>query len=91
MTSSRLEPIFQAIDEELVRARAKFPEQSVWVTLAALTEEVGELNKAVLQHNFESLKGVTIAEIEQEATQVAVMALRVILDCVLRETFHAHG
>jgi NTP pyrophosphatase (non-canonical NTP hydrolase) len=67
--------------QELVRAREKFPCQDIWTTLSALTEEVGELNKAVLQHNFEPHKGVTENDILNEAVQVAVMAARVILDC----------
>lgn len=67
--------------EELSRARAKFPAQDVWVTLAALTEEVGELNQAVLQFNYEPLKGKTEKDILMEAIQVMVMAARVIIDC----------
>jgi len=66
---------------ELIKARSKFPEQNIWVTLAALTEEVGELNKAVLQLNYEPHKGVSPEEIYAEAVQVAVMAIRVALDC----------
>jgi NTP pyrophosphatase (non-canonical NTP hydrolase) len=61
---------------ELRRARAKFPQQSFWRTLAALTEEVGELNQAILQHR-------DYATIRGEAIQVAVMALRVANDCGL--------
>lgn len=67
--------------QELSKAREKFPCQDVWVTLAALTEEVGELNQAVLQYNFEPGKGKTEADIVKEAVQVAVMAARVVLDC----------
>ena len=37
---------FAAMEQEAHRARAKFPQQSFWRTLAALTEEVGELNQA---------------------------------------------
>lgn len=74
------EVIYQ-LTQELVRARAKFPVQDIWVTLAALTEEVGELNQAVLQYNHEPLKGITPSAIEKEALQVMVMAARVILDC----------
>ncbi len=65
---------------ELARARAKFPTQDVWVTLAALGEEVGELNQAILQHHFEPAKGKTKDDIRKEAVQVAVMAMRVALD-----------
>lgn len=67
--------------QELVRARDKFPCQNIWTTLSALTEEVGELNQAVLQHNFEPHKGKTEADILKEAVQVAVMAARVVIDC----------
>jgi hypothetical protein len=71
-----------AIADELARARAKFPQQDVWVTLAALTEEVGELNQAILQRAYQAAeKNVTVAHIRKEAVQVAVMALRVALDC----------
>ena len=66
---------------ELKRARDKFPQQDVWTTLAALTEEVGELNKGVLQLNHEAHKGVTPQDVYDEAVQVAVMAIRVALDC----------
>lgn len=65
---------------ELAKARAKFPVQDVWVTLAALGEEVGELNQAILQHHFEPAKGKTKQDIRKEAVQVAVMAMRVALD-----------
>lgn len=77
-------PMLAAIGVELGKARAKFPVQSVWVTLAALTEEVGELNAAILQFNHEPAKGVTIDAIYREAIQVATMALRVMLDCEVR-------
>jgi len=75
-----------AIYEELKRARAKFPSQNVWVTLAALGEEVGELNKEVLHFNFEPNKHATEQSIMDEAVQVAVMAIRVALDCEHKTT-----
>lgn len=68
------------IVEELARARKKFPKQDVWITLAALTEEVGELNKAILEFTHEKDKGVTLKDIRKEAVQTCVMAMRVILD-----------
>ena len=74
------ENMLAAISAELKRARAKFPVQSIWVTLAALTEEVGELNAAILQLNHEPAKGVTPDAIRMEAVQVAVMAIRVAFD-----------
>lgn len=69
---------------EVARARQKFPSQSVLITLAALTEEVGELAQAVLQYNFErEAKHATAEKIYKEAVQTAVMAMRVALDCDL--------
>ena len=55
---------------ELTRARTKFPGKNV--TFAALVEEVGELATAI----FEESRG----RVRKEAVQVAVMAMRVILD-----------
>lgn len=72
--------MLEEISAELTKARAKFPTQDVWVTLAALGEEVGELNQAILQHHFEPAKGKTKQDIRKEAVQVAVMAMRVALD-----------
>lgn len=71
---------FAEVQRELATARQRFPRQDVWVTLAALTEEVGELNQAVLQYNFEPEKGKTEPQINKEAVQVAVAAMRVALD-----------
>lgn len=73
-----------SINAELERARAKFPKQDIWVTLAALTEEVGELNEAVLQlYASGNPKGRTVLDVRKEAVQVAVMAMRVWLDTEL--------
>ncbi len=66
---------------ELAKARRKFPKQGILHTLAALTEEVGELNQAVIQYFYESNKNKTKGDIRAEATQVAAMAMRVVLDC----------
>lgn len=55
---------------ELQRARAKFPGKNV--TFAALVEEVGELSTALFEESAQS--------VEKEAVQVAVMAMRVVLD-----------
>ena len=55
---------------ELVRARAKFPGKNV--TFAALVEEVGELATAVFEESAERVR--------KEAVQVAVMAMRMVLD-----------
>lgn len=70
----------EEILRELERARAKFPTQDVWITLAALTEEVGELNEAVLEHLVVKKKDKTLDDIRKEAVQVACMAMRVVLD-----------
>ena len=71
------------VERELARAREKFPQQGAFVTLAALMEEVGELAQAVLQKQFEPDRGRTYADILREAQQVAVMAMRLALDCGL--------
>lgn len=55
---------------ELVRARAKFPGKNV--TFAALSEEVGELATALFEEGSDRVR--------HEAVQVAVMAMRVVLD-----------
>lgn len=58
------------IEKELTRARAKFPGKNV--TFAALIEEVGELATAIFEEPAEN--------VGKEAIQVAVMAIRLILD-----------
>jgi hypothetical protein len=55
---------------ELATARAKFPGPNV--TFAALIEEVGELARATFQESRERVRA--------EAVQVAVMAMRMVLD-----------
>lgn len=77
--------LHEEILRELDRARRKFPEQDVWLTLAALTEEVGELNQAVLQFENEPQKHRTYEDIRKEAVQVACMAMRVVLDTHLNK------
>lgn len=62
--------LMNEIIAELARARAKFPGDNV--TMLALMEEVGELAKA----SFEESR----AAVRKEAVQVAVMAMRVVLD-----------
>lgn len=63
------------VSAELARARAKFPGNTL--QLAALSEEVGELAKALLDHR--SGKG-TAEEVYAEAVQVAAMACRVAVE-----------
>ncbi len=60
----------QEVRDELLRARTKFPGDRVMTI--ALTEEVGELAKALLQEPRENVR--------REAVQVAVMAARIVLD-----------
>lgn len=60
---------------ELANARSKFP--SNVDVLPALTEEVGELNQALIQQKHEPKKGKTDKDVYREAIQVAVMAIRV--------------
>lgn len=78
--------LHEEILRELERARAKFPTQDVWKTLAALTEEVGELNEAVLKRyaKHESETEKSLLDIRKEAVQVACMAMRVVLDTNLK-------
>lgn len=60
----------QEVRDELLRARTKFPGDRVM--MIALTEEVGELAKALLEEPRENVR--------REAVQVAVMAARIVLD-----------
>lgn len=55
---------------ELSKARAKFPGKNV--TFAALAEEQGELATALFSESRERVR--------KEAVQVAVMAMRIVLD-----------
>lgn len=62
----------EAVNTELNRARTKFPNNKHM--LAALTEEVGELNQAMIDHDC----GTQAREnIWKEAVQVAAMAQRI--------------
>jgi NTP pyrophosphatase (non-canonical NTP hydrolase) len=79
------EIVFESVIRELARARAKFPVQNVFVALAALTEEVGELNQAILHKRFEPHKGTTDEDIRKEAIQVITVTLRVLFDSGLFE------
>lgn len=67
---SREEQLCREILEELARARDKFPGKNV--TFAALVEEVGELAKATFEEPRDNVR--------KEAVQVAVMAMRMVLD-----------
>ena len=64
--------------EEWKRAVTKFP---TWPTdphhaFSVLSEEVGELAKAIVQFTYEPHKGVAMDDIREEAVQTAAMALR---------------
>lgn len=61
-----------AINAEVERARKKFPGDNL--TLAALTEEVGELAQAAL--HIREGKHADWERVWKEAVQVAVMAMR---------------
>lgn len=73
--------IVEEVLNELAKARHTFPRQNLWITLVALMEEVGELSQACLQYNYQPEKGKSEKEIREEAIQVAVVAIRVALDC----------
>ncbi len=78
---SRMNPILQEIEAELARAVAKFP---TWPTSpfdakTVISEEYGELSKAILQHVHEPHKGVTRADIREEALQTAAMCVRFVI------------
>ena len=66
---------FHDVQQELIRARMKFP--SPHFSMTALTEEVGELARALLK--AKAGKG-TALQVWQEAVQVAAMALRVAVE-----------
>lgn len=77
MTCEAEHPIHLTL-AEWQKAVTKFP---TWPTdpfhaLAVVGEEVGELNKALLEHVYEPEKGVTLDDIREEAVQAAAMCLR---------------
>ena len=93
-------PIDNAL-HELIRSCSIFPE---WPTdplhaVAILNEEVGELNKAVLQSVYNvkewDVDGAMtlLAAVEEEAVQVAAMALRFLgnLDCYVHHQSAQHS
>lgn len=62
---------------EVARATVKFP---TWPTdpfhaVAVLSEELGELTKAIVQHTYEPGKS-SLDDVRTEATQTAAMSLR---------------
>jgi hypothetical protein len=66
----KVERLLEDVVVELTKARAKFPGKNV--TFAALVEEVGELATATFEESSDRVR--------KEAVQVAVMAMRVVLD-----------
>ena len=87
-----LKPIFEAIEDEIIRATRKFPSNKHM--LPALNEEVGELNKAMMELDreryieFHKLGNETTIEklitmnqeVFDEAMQVACMAIRIMIE-----------
>lgn len=71
MTDADDQNFLNDIRREIGRARAKFPGTNL--VLAALTEEVGELAKAMLKRRAGKM---TNNDVWNEAVQVAAMALR---------------
>lgn len=67
----------EAIDDELHRARKKFPEQDGVSSLSVLVEEVGEVARAIIEYQRD---GTTWDNVVEEAIQVAAMAIRLIQD-----------
>lgn len=78
-----------SIEKELKKAIEKFPNWSTDPLHAAavVSEEVGELVKSILEYIYEPAKQVTIQDIENEAIQVAAMALRFVASVKMYE-FH---
>lgn len=79
-TMKKLDTAYEAVRKELDFALRKFP---TWPTrgldaVAVLNEEVGELNKEVLQMTFEPHK-TDKSKIRKEAEQAAAMALRFLI------------
>ena len=68
---------YQAIDEELQRAEIKHPNwpEDLFIQLAIMNEEAGEVNKAVLHYKFE--KG-SIEDVREELIQTAAMCMRML-------------
>lgn len=77
----QINQILDDIANEVVSAKAKFPTwpDDPFHALAVINEEVGELNKAVLQHVYEPKKRVEHDDIRDEAIQLAAMAVRFLM------------
>lgn len=68
----------QRVAAELKAAIEKFPKwaNDMYHALAVIGEEYGELQKAVVQYNYEPEKKVTIEDIRSEAIQTICMLHR---------------
>ncbi len=77
-----MENILKEVQQERERQNAKWGEQNhhPFVWLGILGEEVGEANKAVLDHNFD---GKTLDNYREELVQVAAVAVAMI-ECLDR-------
>ena len=75
-TQTGIDGFMEAVTEEVSKAVAKFPQPNP--TLAALTEETGELARAVL--HIREGKSDDWWQVYGEAVQVAAMACRVALE-----------
>ena len=73
------------VDAEYIKARVKHPpSENIWKALAVITEEVGELNQAVLQSLGEGNKK-NYGDVYKEAVQAAAMCMALILEHVERK------
>ena len=68
--------VFIMIRDELAAARKAFP--GTVHMLPALTEEVGELAKALMEHDRQ--QGTSVQEVLREAIQTAAMAVRIAVE-----------
>jgi hypothetical protein len=75
-TRDEIETFLENVAAEVHRAIVKFPQPNP--TLAALTEEVGEVAKALL--HLREGKAHSWGDVYDEAVQVAAMALRIAVE-----------
>ncbi len=87
---------FKAVFHEVQRAQKKFPE---WPTdpvhaAAIIAEELGELQKAILEVTYEPHKS-NRGDVQEEAIQTAAMAIRFLMSLhayeYARATQHKQG
>lgn len=77
VSEARVSGFLDSVRREMARIQEKWPGNEN--NLAALTEEVGELAKAMLEREYEPTKGIQRGEIYREAVQVAAVALKIAL------------